>query len=244
MNKVLEVYTELDSIYDYRRGLLQYLITEGIEDDDARRVKGDELWELHIAKNYKERRLDTFEYPELGLNREKFDAIYKERALVHWLMYYPSNFYNSFIRVIVERETLNDKPMGIKGLNLSINTFPYQLDAELEQTLLQHARTALGGLVKISLFYKDTTELDAHFYSRYQYVLKYDALIGSNSVKFLNSVGSPPIPDTVFLVPDILVRESDELIGTPADRIFAMSITLGPALTMMPLKHDFYDYAS
>jgi hypothetical protein len=244
MNKVLTAYTELDSIYDSRRGLLQHLMTLDITDDDKRKAEGDRLWGLYVAKNYEERRMDTFSFPQFGIDRAKFDQLWKERNLSHWLMYYPSQFYKEFIKVVIDQETLTEKPIGIKGITLFVNIFPYAFDEEMKKDFLAHCTSAFGGLVDVKLVNTNPAEHTSTYYKQYNYVFKYDFLIGEDSKKFMESLPQAPTPDTLYIVPNVLVKEATDLKGTPEDIIFAMSVSAGPALTMVPVRHWFYDSAA
>lgn len=244
MNKVLTAYTELDSIYDYRRGLLQHLMTLDITDDAKRKAEGDRLWGLFVEKNYKERRMDTFNYPQFGITREVFDKLYKERNLSHWLMYYPSNFYNDFIKVIIDQETMTEKPLAIKGVTLHVNIFPYAFDEAMKKDFLAHCKGAFAGLVDVKLSSSDPATHTSAYYKQFNYVFKYDFLIGEDSKTFMESLPQCPTPDTLYILPNVLLKETEGIQGAPEDIIFAMSMSAGPALTMVPVKHEFYDSAA
>lgn len=243
MNRNLKVYAEVDGFYDIRRGLLQWLLTENIHnDDELRQREGIRLWNIHMARNYAERRMDTFEYPQVGINKEKFDAAYKERKLENFLMYYPTNMCRQLFQKIIELEQLIEKPIDIKGVTLYVNTWPYEFDEAMKEEFVQHCFSMFGGRFEIKLQHIDVRKAEPYFYRQYNYVFKYD-ILGENSVTFQEKVREQPIPDVTFVVPDILSREADAFEGTVADRIFAWSTTLATVVKFIPIHHAFYDYA-
>ena len=242
MNRIIKIYTEADTLFDSRRGILQHLMTQHISEDTKRKAEGDRLWDLHIAANYKNRRLDTFEFPHLGITREKFEKFYEQRAVSHWLMYYPTNFVKDLLPTVLDLEGLSDKPIDIKGIEVYVNTFPYLFDEELKQSFLDHCRSAFAGVVNVKLLDTDVREAGAGYYQQFDYVFKYDLLTSKHSKPFMNSLTTVMIPDVTFVVPDVLVKETDELTGPISDRIFAMSVLIAPALKLIPIKHQFYDY--
>ena len=241
MNRVLSVFTELDSVYDSRRGILQWLMTEGIADENQRKAKGDKDWELHVQKNYENRRMDTFEYPAFKITKQSFERAYAERSISHWLMYYPSNLLKRLVKVIIDLEGLVDKPIDIKGVDLFVNIFPYALDQELQDKFVAYAQHALGNIVKVKVLNVDTRKADSTFYKQFSYVFKYDFLLSEHSGPTMDTLKSSPIPETTFVVPDILVKEVEGLQGSISDRIFAMSVLLAPSLRLVPISHQFYD---
>jgi hypothetical protein len=243
MNKVLEIYTEIDCIYDPRRGLLSLLMTPDITDDAERVKQGNALWDLHVADNYKERQIDYFNYPFFNIDRVKYEAAWKKRSISDWLMYYPSNFYNDFIRTVVELEQLDEKPVAIKTVNLNVNTFPYDFDQAMLDDFVLHCKAAFKGLVTVKTFKSDPAKMDSLYYKQFRYVFKYDSLIGEDSRLLIESLGKNPIPNTAFVVPDILAQKLDTFTGSVSDLIFSMSMSLGTAITLVPIKHRFFDYA-
>lgn len=243
MNRNLLVYTEVQSMYDMRRGLIQWAMTEGIVNDDNLRVReGDRLWDLHIARNYDERRMDTFDYPHVGITKAKIDALVKEAKLEHWLMFYPTELCRSLFRRIIELEHLIEKPLDIKGVTLYINTFPYVFDDAMNTDFIAHCNSLFGGRFDIKLQFIDTSQAEPSFYRQFNYVFKYD-ILAEASAHFQSTIAKQPIPDVTFVVPDILSREVEAFTGPVADRIYAYSLTITQVLKLIPISHTFYDVA-
>jgi hypothetical protein len=258
MNRVIQCYTEVDSIYDARRGITQkWLVrdlikpdTDQMSDDEYAeyvknlRYQGDALWEKYAQSNYKERRMDRFEYPGLTFDRAQFRELYKERSLADFKFgYYKTKFTQNFLKTIIDMELLTETPIMFNKIVLHVNIFPYVMDEPMRQELIDHLQLRFGGKVEVKTINSRSTTHDVSFYKQFDYVMKYDLLLGEDSKTLSESVGSIPIPGTTFIIPDILVRESDELTGEIADRIFSSMLQLAPVFRVMPIHHSFYDYA-
>lgn len=243
MNKTLKVFTDLDSFYDSRRGILQHLLTPNFEGtDEERKLRADGLWDMHVAENYKNRRMDTFEYSFFDINREKYLAAYKERELSNWLMYYPSALSDKLVRLILDLEGLDDRPISIKGVELFVNIHPYAFDDEMVNEFISYCNTLFKGIVSVKTLNVPIADANAAFYGQFNYVFKYDLLLSEDGKIFMESLKDHPIPDTAFVVPDILVQEVDTFEGTISERIFALGVTLGAVMRLIPVRHDIYDY--
>lgn len=245
MNRRIGAYTEVDCIYDSRRAILSLMATEDMSDkgDRLRKAEGDALWDLHFAKNYKERRMDTFEYPAFGINREKFLERYNKRSVSDWLFMYPSGIRDRLVKVILEQEQLVDRPINISGIDLYINVFPYVFDEEMMDSFKKHCETMFQGFIKVHLLNLDYRNMTTLFYKRFNYVFKYDMLLSEDYKAFADSLTVTPIPDTCVAVPNLLVEETDELTGPIADRIQAMGYMISSTVKLISIDHSFYDYA-
>lgn len=241
MNRVLKVYTEADSLYDYRRGLLQWIMTEGISDDVLRKREGDRLWEVHMAKNYAERRMDTFEFPHLKINAARFKQAYEQRSLTNFMMYYPTLLSRQLVRKVIEVEQLTDLPINISGITLYVNIFPYAFDEQMKQQFIEHCFTLFGGRVEVKVLDDDVRQAEPAYYRQFDYVFKYN-ILGEDSKAFMDNVINQPNPTTAFIVPDVLARETEGFEGTVADRIFAWSLTMATAVRFIPVTHNLYDF--
>lgn len=260
MNKVIHCYADLDSLYDYRRMLIQkWLVRDMVPPKHAtaaqldrfdleRRQQADRQWALDFEKNYQNRRMDTFDYPHVGMNKAVFKTLFDQRSTQDWVFgHYPSRFMTGFLAAIIDQEQLTEKPISIKGVTLHVNVWPYVLDDELKQLFIDHCLTRFsegtpGSRVDVKVIDTDVRHATVAFYKQYDYVLKYDLLTSPDYKALSDSIGNPPIPDTTFLVPDLLVKEVEDLQGEVADRIFASSLALAPVFKMVPVNHSFYDY--
>jgi len=254
MNRILDIYADAESFFDYRRGLLQFLMTEGDYPDngveltdeqfEARKALGDSQWEMHIAKNYRDRRLDTFNYPFFGIDEAKYKKILKERSLKHWStgMFYPTKLADKMIARVIDMEGLTEKPIDIKKVRLFVNTFPYEFGTEMTEALVAHLTTAFKGMIEVKAIHSDPAAQGAKFYGQYQYVFRYNLMLDESSELLMNTFQDNPIPETTFVVPDILVRETDAFAGKVKEWYQAAMTPLAVALKVVPIEHAEYDY--
>jgi len=244
MNRRISVLTDVDSIYDSRRGLLCLLLTQAEANlsYELRKQKGDSLWDLYIAKNYKERSLDTFEYPDFGINRAKYLELWEKRSISDWMFYYPSKILDKLVTIILEQEQITDRPIDISGIDLTINTFPYEFDEALEKDLVAYCLTALKGFVTVKLTRFNPKGAVGTQYGSYNYVLIYDILTSASSEHLFNTLAAHPIPETAFLVPNILVTQSEYITGTVDEIIVRTGASLSLVTRWIPINHDVYDH--
>ena len=245
MNREIDIYADADSFFDCRRGLLQCLMTDHITDPEQRKAEGDRLWELYIERNYRARKFDTYNYTHIGIDADRFKAIFDQRSLAHWAtgMYYPTKLIKNLVSRIIDIEGLTEKPMDIKEVRLYVNTWPYQFDSEQTAELIESIRVGLRGLVKVQAIYSDPNMHDAKFYGQYNYVFRYNLLLDETCKALVESVQANPIPETNMVIPDVLVRPNDTFGGEHKEWMLASLLLLAPALKLLPIEHSLYDYA-
>lgn len=247
MNKDITIYTELDSLFDTKRGIIQILLTEQSKlPPESRKEESDRIFSTYIEKNYKNRKLDTFSYDVNGVkvNREKFLKRYSERSLGDWSYFYPTNLVKAIRKIVVDLELTGDKPLDIRSMTLYINLHPFNFDEGLIKDLVAHMQTALGRVIKVKTLNTDVSKQTLSYYGKFNYVFKYDAFISEETKPLQESIGKVNIPETKFIVPDILVKDSDSFKGETIDRIYALSTLLAPSVVLVPVKHEVYDYSS
>lgn len=253
MNKTIFAYADLDSIYDPRRAIIQKFLMQDVpfpadnaseEEFMKYTQEGDKRWEAKIEANYIARRMDTFEYPSVGLNKEKFYALYNARSIKDWSTgwFYPTCFMSRFLKLVIDAEQLTEVPISISTIQLTINTFPYDFPEDMIQSLKEHCHERFGGRVEVKTTFVDTSKLTVLYYKQFAYVFKYDLFLVPDYKAFFESVGSPPIPDTTFLLPDILVEENEHFEGDIGERIFSVGLGFAHVLRTVPVAHLFYDY--
>lgn len=247
MNRIINIYADVETFYDYRRGLLQWLLTKDkeFETPEARKYEADRLWEMHIADNYRKRRMDTFSYPQFDIDRAKFDAIYKERSVEHWAsgMYYLTPLIKNMLAKVIDLEGLDDKPIDIKEVKLYVNTYPYDFGQELTDLLVEQIRIGLKGMVTVSAIHAPHAKLDAKFYGQYRYVFRYAFMLDEESTLFMETLKEHPNPETTYIIPDIISRDTDLFIGPVKDWMFGTLVPLSPSGRFIPIERILYDYA-
>ena len=99
--KITTCFTNLDSLFDSRRGILTHVALE------SGNTRFD--WNTNMAEIYKRRRYDYFNQPELGITQEKFEARYAGRSIDDWAdnkqcFFYPSRLIKNMFRMVHEVE--------------------------------------------------------------------------------------------------------------------------------------------
>ena len=244
LNRTIKVYTGLEDLFDCRRGIIQYLLTEHktYASDATHKADGDALWDLYYASSYRQRRMDKFDIPEIKMTTEAYRAAYKKRHASQFLMFYPNPLEKHLFRMIMEMEMLDDPTPSIQGGILYVNTYPFVLDNELNALLLDTLKRRFAGRFGIQLIHSDPLAFTANTYGQYDYVFKYDILMG-NYEWFIKSLAETQIPHTTFFVPALFVNESVMITGTPEDLIYATAATLCPTVKLVPVNPAIYDYA-
>lgn len=243
LNRMLRIYVELDSLFDFRRGLVQKQLVAGkrFNSDAERVIEADRLWEMYVEKRYRKRVLDVFDIPELNVSTEQYRKDLKARTITDFEMYHPSAIEKSMFKMIMDLEMMEDTTPSIKGATLYVNTFPYLLDDELNAQLRDSVSRRFGGRYGVEIVHSDPSAFTALTYGQYDYVFKYDILLG-NYEWFLRSLMDTQIPGTTFIVPSLFHEMNEMVKGTPEDMIYAVAPTLSPAVKIVPCSVEVYDY--
>lgn len=244
MNRDIKIYTELDSLFDSRRGILSNIIAESNNIPSDMPEKTNQLWDTYIDKNYKARKLDTFEYivGPLRINRDVYKERFNRRSIADWTYYYPSSLAARMRKIILDLELTEERPFEIRSITLLVNTFPYTLDDELNKELIKTLQGKLGGAVKVKTLTFDVSNLTLEYYRSFDYVFKYDILTSESNKAFQESIGKVLAPELKLIVPDILVKDDEMFVGSVSDRIYALGVVMGPSVTIVPVNHEVYDY--
>jgi len=241
MNKDIKVYLPLDSLFDYRQGLICKIITDPSQDVATRLVDAAKKWDQYLAKRYDERRMDLFECPEIGLTHEKFEAAYAERSLDDFAFYTPSNISKLIMTQILATETEYELLANIRSFSFVVNTFPYVLTEDIKEILLDSLRKRFRGKHEITLIHLDDRKATPSFYRSFSYVFKYDIFVRDNK-PFMDNLLKEPIPDVVFFVPDLFIKSQEYITGKPAEVIEAFALTLVNQIGIKPMPHSAYDH--
>lgn len=236
------VYLTLDSLFDYRQGLICKLITDASEPLENRLVTAANLWVKHLEKRYDGRRMDDYTFPALNLTNEKFQEAYENRSLDDFKFYTPSNISKILLQSVMQVETNYDQLTSIRSFNLTINMFPYVLDEELQQILKDSINQRFRGRHEITLIYKDDRKATPSFYRSFDYVFKYDLLLSKDYKSFFDNLKKEPIPDVVFFVPAILFKNEEYITGKPEQVIEAFATTTVNQIALVPIPPVGYDH--
>lgn len=241
MKKELRVYIPLDSLFDYRQGLVTKLITNEQDDLPKRLVDAALLWEEHFDKRYNSRDIDDYNVPAVGLTNEKFKEAYDNRDINDFAFYMPSSLSRVLMSQVMNVEMDYDQIPDISAFKLIINTFPYAMDSELQEILLDSLNKRFGGKHEIDLIYKDDRVATPSFYRSFTHVFKYDILLNDYQ-PFFKHLNTEIIPDVVFFVPSLFVRREEYITGKPEHVIEAQALTVVNQIAIVPVPKSVYDY--
>jgi len=241
MKKDLRVYIPLDSLFDYRQGLVTKLITNEQDDLSKRLVDASNLWAEHFDKRYNDRDIDDYNVPAVGLTNEKFKEAYDNRNINDFAFYMPSNLSRILMSQVMNVEMDYDQIPDIRSFKLIINTFPYDMDAELQEVLLESLNARFGGKHEIEFIHKDDRLATPSFYRSFTHVFKYDILLNDYR-PFFDHLNREIIPDVVFFVPSLFLRREEYITGKPEHVIEAHALTIVNQIAIVPVPVTVYDY--
>jgi len=241
MNKDLKVYIPLDSLFDYRQGLISKLITDPSQDLATRLVDAANKWSQYLDKRYDERRMDRFECPELGLTHEKFEAAYAERSIDDFKFYLPSNLSKLLMTQIMVQEMEYEQLPNIRSFTFIINTFPYEMDDELREVLREVLAKRFRGGHQINFIHLDDRKATPSFYRSFSYVFKYDLLLRDYK-PFMENLAIEPLPEVVFFVPELFIKHQEYITGKPGDVIEAFALTVVNQIALKGIPAAAYDH--
>lgn len=226
----ITIYTDLDSLWDTRRAVLERLLPEG------------DTWDDHYAKQYADRRIDHFAKPELGITQEKYKTAYANRDISLFEKAFPSRLLPKILTIVLDVENFIGKPISIGEFKFTINIWPFVLDDELKSELESALSKSIVYNHSIFLTSVPKDRLNSTYFKPFTHVFKYDAM-GEDSKALLMSLQEAPIPGTKFFIPDIHQQDPGSgVYAEPEEIIHKMSVFLASAFTIIPVKHSVYDY--
>ena len=228
--RVISVYTELGCLYDERRAIIERLLPAG------------EKWETTFEKLYLDRRIDWFEKPEIGVTMEKYKAAMAARDITLFTSILPTSLLTRILTLILDVDQMIGKPINIGTVGFTINCHPYVLDADMKQELETSLLAVLPYNAEIVLVDKPNNQLTASYFRPFTHVFKYD-ILGEASEAFCKTLAESPIKDVKFFVPDLYAKDPEtKTFAVPEEVIQKMGIMLSSALTLIPIRHQVYDY--
>lgn len=237
-------YTNLDSLFDSRRGILTKVALE------SGNTKFN--WENNMETIYQRRRYDYFNQPELGITQEKYEARYAARTIDDFAdetqcYFFPSNLIRNMFKLVREVEFGVGQILSVTTFSLTVNLYPYTLSQSLLDELASTIRGALAFNISLSFVNTPYDLITPAVLSNYQYVFIYDFLIGKDYKVYWENYGKASNSNTRFFVPDVLVyKELPEEMRReePIETISKMNVTQGGKITWVPCPKTIYDYSS
>lgn len=242
MNDVLRLYTEIDSLFDSKRGLVQKKICGGITDptvDLADKLKeSDIVFSKVFLDKYKKRQHHLFNVPEYGITPEWFLDAYKNRSIDDFDYYYPTPLCDGLFKIAMALEVSASGGFDFNEVILDVNIFPYEFNDEEKTLVVNSLSDKFKGNVQVNIIDTDSTVLTSSFYGKYNTVFKADLL--HDNLKFAESLQSAPIPKTKFVVPAIHYKQTD-FKGNPEQALKLFAVTSSPVMSLVVRDKGLYD---
>lgn len=242
---IITVYTDIDTLFDTRRGILEHMAREA-------GVKNFE-WRMY-EPFYKSRTLDYFEKPEFGITHAKFVERFGKRSVDDWVddkycYFYPSNIIYSILPSIRSIEFGSNQTIQASKIELTVNTYPFEMSDELEQQLLQHLNAVFKIKIDIGLVYIPFEKQTASYINGYNYVFRYGHLINPELKAWYDTYAQCKLVGTKIIVPDLLAKtpSNDPVFealnkDSVKSRIEKMSALQGGRCVFIPLGKEVFDY--
>lgn len=239
----INIFTDLDSLWDTRRMILHKLAIEsGYKNFN---------WEQNFAQIYKRRKYDIYEYPEFGITEKTYLSRFEKRSKEDWVdlntVYaIPSKLINHIFPIVREIEFGVGKMFQTDSFNLTINTFPYQLSDVEKAELGSVVRAAVKFAIGLNFVYIKDEEIEPNFLHAYNYVFKYNFLVSKTMENYWNRYGKSMNSGVKFIVPALYARKNDlptEMESeTPADLISKLNAAQGGKITIISVAVSIFDY--
>uniref|UniRef100_A0AAU8KXV6 Neck protein n=1 Tax=Pantoea phage Survivor TaxID=3232176 RepID=A0AAU8KXV6_9CAUD len=239
---MIEIYTEMGSLFDERRGIITKVARE------AGNTRFE--WGRNFAQIYQRRRMDIFNQPELGITQEAYEARYEKRSLADFedekeVYFLPTNLIYNMFRLVRELEFGVGQMISAASFNVTVNLWPYQLTQSQADELASVMKGAVKFNYTLSFVFIEPEELTPKVLHKFGYVFKYDMLLSPRMKNYWENYIKAPDSGTKFIVPSILTsRELPEEMRReePIDLITKMNFTQGGKITLVPVNKTIFDY--
>lgn len=240
----LRLYSDLDSFFDTRRGILTKI---------ARETKPNFEWSDY-AEVYKARRMDTYVRPDLGITPEKFEERFAKRSIDDWAdenecYFFPTNLITEIIQIVRGMEFGAHETIQISKISLSLNCYPFVLSDELAAELVSVVETSFKLPVEVRLVNVEYDKQTAIYLNGYDYVFRYGHLLRPEFKVWFETITTAQKAGTVYIVPELLVKafadsaETKFLNDVPiGDHIRKCSSVLGGVAIFVPVDKKLFDY--
>ncbi|WNV45960.1 hypothetical protein [Aeromonas phage AerS_266] len=239
----INIFTDLDSLWDTRRMILHKLANEhGRKDFD---------WNSNFADIYKRRKYDIYEYPEFGITEETFISRFEKRSKEDWVdlntVYaIPSKLIAHLFPIVREIEFGVGKMFQTDSFNLTINTFPYQLSDSEKGELESVIRAAIKFTIGLNFVFIKDEDLEPNFLHAYNYVFKYNFLVSKAMESYWKKYGNSLNTGTKFIVPELYARKTalptEMESETPGALISKLNAAQGGKITIISVPVSVFDY--
>lgn len=238
----LRVYSDIDSLFDTRRGILTHL---------AKKTKPDFTWDL-FEPIYSDRRMDYFNRPSLGITQEGFEELWAKRSTDDWAddnecYFFPTNLLDEMLQIVRGIEFGSRQTIMVSKFQISINCYPFKFSDELADQLLEHIYGAFKLPVEVKLVDVPYDLQTAPYLNDYNYVFRYGHLLRPEFKRWHETLPNVVNPGTVYVVPELLAKEFSEGIDvdplretSTGDHIRRLSALLGGVVIFIPTDKKLF----
>lgn len=241
----INVYTDIDTLFDTRRGIIERVIRESGNTQFT--------WSQY-APFYKERNIDYFEKPEWGLTFDAYLDRFHRRSTDDWVddtycYFYPSRILDIILPTVRSIEIGGSGVINLSAITLHVNTYPFELTDSLKTQLITHIRAAFKVKITVELLYVDFNNQTANFINNYNYVFRYGHLINREFIRWFETYPSCRLIGTKIIVPSLLSKSpiDDPILAAMNNdpiksRIEKMSSLQAGKVIFIPISPNTFDY--
>lgn len=238
----ITIYTEMDSLFDVRRGI----ITKVVRESGNNKFE----WDKNFKEIYARRRFDYFHQPELGITDDAYQARYAKRSLADFadhqeVFVYPSKLIHNIFKIVREIEFGVGQIISASTFDLTVNLYPYVLEQEHIDELNSVIRGAVPFNISLSFVNIPYDKITPVILHAYQYCFIYDFLTSKDRKTYWENYIPAGNTNTRFIVPDVLLNKElpDEMRTEEAITLIGkLNVTQGGKITWVPYPKTIFDY--
>lgn len=240
----INIYTDIDTLFDTRRGIIERVIRES--------GNLDFRWEQY-APFYKERQIDFFDKPEYGLTFDNYLARFQRRSIDDWVdetycYFYPTKILTAMLPTVRGIELGSNGIINLSAITLHVNTFPFVLTDTLKDQLVTHILSAFKIKINVELCHVSFEKQTANYINAFQYVFRYGHLINREFITWFETYPTCRLTGTKIIVPTLLSKTPvDDPVLTAMNndpiqsRIEKMSSLQAGKVIFIPLSPNVFD---
>lgn len=240
--RTLRIYTDLDSAFDTRRGIITHL---------AKDANPNFTWDT-FKSIYDDRLYDIYNRPSLGVTPEAYEARYAIRTVDDWAddqecYFFPTNLFDEMLQIVRGIEFGSTRTIEVSKFELSVNCYPFKLSDVLADQLIASIQSVFKLPVEVRLTDVPYDLQTAPYLNDYDYVFRYGHLLRPEFGAWAKTILNVVSPGTKYIVPELLANPfgdgedvaplKDTSVG---DHIRRNSALLGGVVILIPTDKKLY----
>lgn len=248
-NSILYVYTDIDTLFDTRRGIIEKV---------ARLAKGDTFQWADYEPIYQSREIDYFDKPDLGITADAYAENFAKRSTDDWVdveknicYFYQTGISVSMLPLIRSVQIGANNVITLSAIHLTVNTYPFVLTETLKTALIDNIMGQFNIRIGVSLDFIDFDNQTATYINRFNFVFRYGHLVNPEFKSWFDTYADCRQEGVKIIVPSLLARtpEADPLLkemnkDSASRRIEKMSSIQGGKVIFIPLSVSVFDYVT